>query len=403
MLPLLALATAVFVTSLTETLPAGLLPYISAGLAVGESAAGQTITIYAIGTALTTIPLTAATASWRRKRLLLLSIIGFAAANSVTAVSSSYELTMVARFVAGMAAGVAWALLVGYARRLVPEHLQGRAIAVAMAGIPLALSLGVPAGTFLGKELGWRVTFWVMTAIAVVLVGWIIAFLPDFAGQRRGERAGFRRTITMPGVGAVLLATLTFVLAHTIFYAYIASYLGSVGAGDHVDVALLVFGAACLISIWITGATIDRSLRQLAVGATALFAVAVTALGISGDNPVVLYAALFLWGLAWGGAPTLLQTAVGLAGGKVADEAQAMLVTLWNVAMAAGAVIGGVLLSRIGPHSFAWAALILLVPTLVVVLLARRHGFADPTPNPAASTVVAGNTTETANEVDSPH
>ncbi|HEY9265045.1 MAG TPA: MFS transporter [Mycobacterium sp.] len=380
----MALATAVFVTSLTETLPAGLLPDISGSLSVSESAAGQTITIYAIGTALTTIPLTAATAAWRRKRLLMLSIIGFAVANSVTVVSSNYELTMGARFVASMAAGVAWALLAGYARRLVPEHLQGRAIAVAMAGIPVSLALGVPAGTFLGKEFGWRVAFWLMTAIAVVLIGWIVAFVPDFPGQGPGSRATFGRTIATPGVGAVLFVTLTFVLAHTIFYAYIASFLDSVGAGGQVDVALLVFGIACLISIWVTGAKIDRKLRPLAISATVLFAAAATALGLAGDTPVVLYGALFVWGLAWGGAPSLLQTAVGVAGGSVADEAQAMLVTLWNVAMAAGGVIGGLLLSGVGPNSFAWAALILLAPTLAVVLLSRKHGFAAATIAPAS-------------------
>lgn len=376
LLPLSALATAVFVTSLTETLPAGLLPAIGRSLSVSESAAGQTIAIYAIGTALTTIPLTVITAGWRRKRLLQLSIVGFLVANSITAVSSNYEATMAARFVAGMAAGVAWALLAGYARRLVPEHLHGRAIAVAMAGIPIALAAGVPLGTFVGKEFGWRVAFWAMTIIAAVLVAWIAAFMPDFPGQGRGTRAPFGRTITTPGVGAVLFVTLTFVLAHTIFYAYIASFLDSVGAGEQVDVALLVFGIACLISIWVVGAKIDRSLRSLAVSATVLFAVAMTALGLAGDAPIVLYGSLFLWGLAWGGAPTLLQTAVGIAGGKVADEAQAMLVTLWNAAMAAGGVIGGLLLSSTGPKAFAWAALALLVPTLLAILAAKRNGFA---------------------------
>ncbi|MBO0516731.1 MFS transporter, partial [Streptomyces beijiangensis] len=142
---LLALATAVFITSLTETLPAGLLPAMSADLHVSESATGQTVTVYAIGTALTAIPLSALTAGWRRKRLLLTSMAGFAVANTVTALSSDYALTMAARFVAGVAAGLAWALLAGYARRLAPAHLQGRAIAIAMSGIPLALSLGVPA------------------------------------------------------------------------------------------------------------------------------------------------------------------------------------------------------------------------------------------------------------------
>lgn len=101
---LLALATAVFITSLTETLPAGLLPAMSADLGVGESTMGQTVTVYAIGTALTAIPLTAATAGWRRKRLLLAAMAGFAVANTVTALSGSYPLTMAARFAAGVAA-----------------------------------------------------------------------------------------------------------------------------------------------------------------------------------------------------------------------------------------------------------------------------------------------------------
>jgi predicted MFS family arabinose efflux permease len=207
--------------------------------------------------------------------------------------------------------------------------------------------------------------------------------VPDFPGQGRGERAGFGRTIATPGVAAVLFVTSTFVLAHTIFYTYIAAFLDNVGAGGQVDLALLVFGVACLISIWVTGATIDRALRLLAIVATVLFAIAMTSLGIAGGTPPALYAALVLWGLAWGGAPTLLQTAIGIAGGPVADEAQAMLVTLWNVAMAAGGIIGGLLLSGLGPYSFIWAALILVVPTLAVVLVARKHGFAASTFTPA--------------------
>lgn len=213
---LLALATAVFVTSLTETLPAGLLPAMSRDLAVSESATGQTVTVYAVGTALTAIPLTAATSGWRRKKLLLTAVAGFALANTVTAVSSLYGLTMVARFVAGVAAGLAWALLAGYARRTAPVHLQGKAMAIAMAGIPVALSLGVPAGTFLGDGLGWRTAFLSMTALTVVLFAWILAVVPDFPGQPRGERPELLRTLRVSGVTPVLFVTLVFVLAHTI-------------------------------------------------------------------------------------------------------------------------------------------------------------------------------------------
>ncbi|MCB5906563.1 MFS transporter [Streptomyces pinistramenti] len=375
LLALLALSAAVFLTSLTETLPAGLLPAMSAGLGVSESAAGQTVTLYALGTALTAIPLTAATAGRRRKHLLLAAMAGFGVANTVTALSSDYLLTMAARFAAGVAAGLAWALLAGYARRMAPVHLQGKALAIAMAGIPLALSLGVPAGTFLGTALGWQAAFLVMTALTVVLLGWIAAAVPDFPGQPRGGRIPVLRTARIPGVAPVLFVTLVFVLAHTVLYTFIATFLQRLGMGDAADRVLLVFGAASLVSIWFTGAHLHRRLRTLAVAATLLFAAAAGLLAVASGSPAAVYLAVVLWGLGWGGAPTLLQTAAGDAAGESADAAQAMLVTLWNVAMAGGGVLGGILLGVLGAASFPWSVLVLLAPVLIVVLAARGHGF----------------------------
>ncbi|QMU71427.1 MFS transporter [Streptacidiphilus sp. P02-A3a] len=373
--PLLALATAVFITALTETLPAGLLPQMSAALRTSDSATGQTVTIYALGTALTAIPLTAATARWPRRRLLLTSMAGFAVANTVTAVSSDYPLTMAARFLAGVAAGLAWALLAGYARRLAPPPLQGRAIAVAMAGIPVALSLGVPAGTFLGTSADWRLAFLAMTGLTVLLLGWIAAAVPDHPGQRDGGRPRLLPSVRIPGVGPVLVVTLVFVLADTILYAYIATFLDRVGLGRDTDLVLLVFGAASLAGIWIVGVRIQRGLRALTVASTLLVGLAALLLALVTGSAPQVYLAAALWGLGWGGVPTLLQTAVGQAAGEQADAAQAVLVTLWNVAMAAGGVIGGVLLDRTGSRSLPWAVLLLLLPVLAVVVAARRHGF----------------------------
>ncbi|MGW7081671.1 MFS transporter [Streptomyces sp. NPDC054866] len=372
---LLALATAVFITSLTETLPAGLLPAMSGDLNVSESATGQTVTIYAIGTALTAIPLTAATAGWRRKQLLLAAMAGFAVANTVTAVSENYSVTMVARFVAGVAAGLAWALLAGYARRMAPPHLRGKAIAIAMAGIPMALSLGVPAGTFLGKVISWQAAFLTMTGLTVLLLVWIAAIVPDYPGQQAEARTPMLRTLKVPGVTPVLFVTLVFVLAHTILYTFIATFLDELGMGDSIDVVLLVFGAASLVSIWVVGSQINQRLRGLMIGATLLIAVAAALLAVLSDSTAMVYLAVVLWGLGWGGAPTLLQTAAGDAGGEQADAAQAMLVTLWNVAMAGGGILGGILLDAVGSTSFPWTILVLLAPVLVVVLAARSHGF----------------------------
>ncbi|MCG0065729.1 MULTISPECIES: MFS transporter [Streptomyces] len=378
MAALLALAVAVFITSLTETLPAGLLPDMSASLHTSESATGQTVTIYALGTVLTAIPLSAATAGWHRKRLLLTAMAGFAVANTVTALSVNYPLTLVARFVAGVAAGLAWALLAGYARRMVAPHQEGRALAIAMAGIPVALSLGVPAGTFLGQVVSWQAAFLVMTALTVVLLVWIAAVAPDYPGQQAGGKIPMRSTLRVPGVAAVLTVTLVFVLAHTLLYAYIASFLDHIGMGAQVDAALLVFGVACLISIWVVGMYIHRHLRTLTIVSTLLVGVAVAVMGAFSGSDALVYVAAALWGLGWGGVPTLLQTAGGQAGGEAAEAAQAMLVTLWNVAMAGGGIAGGLLLDAVGAAAFPWTVLILLVPVLAIVLASRTHGFPAP-------------------------
>lgn len=124
---LLALAMTGFICIVTETLPAGLLPQIGSGLGVSASLAGQMVTVYALGSLLTAIPLAIATQGWKRRTVLLTTIIGFLLFNSITALSSSYALIMVARFFAGVCAGLAWSLLAGYARRMVSVSLQGKA------------------------------------------------------------------------------------------------------------------------------------------------------------------------------------------------------------------------------------------------------------------------------------
>jgi len=372
---LLALAMAAFITILTEALPAGLLPQMAQGLAVSEAWVGQTVTIYAIGSLVAAIPLTIATQGVRRRPLLLAAIVGFVVANTVTALSASYLLTMVARFLAGVSAGLLWALLAGYATRLVPDHQKGRAIAVAMVGTPLALSLGVPAGTLLGNLLGWRLCFGIMSGLALLLVFWVRIKLPDFAGQAAGKRLSLGHVFTLPGVRSVLTVVLAFVLAHNILYTYIAPFLVTAGMADRTDLVLLVFGLTSLLGIWVVGAMIDRHLRVMTLASTVLFGLSAMALGLAAQTPAVVYAAVAAWGLAFGGVPTLFQTALATTAGEAADVAQSMLVTAWNLAIAGGGVAGGLLLAQLGGWAFPPAVLALLLVTLLVVVMAKRQGF----------------------------
>lgn len=387
MAALAALTVASFITVLTEALPAGVLVGMSSDLGVSESAAGQAVTVYAIGTAISAIPLSMATAGWRRKHVLQFGVGGFLVGNTITALSPVYVLTMAGRFVAGIAAGVVWALLASYARRLAPEHLSGKAIAIVMSGIPLALALGIPAGTFLGQLVGWEVTFLVMSGIALLLMVSIAVVVPNFPGQPGGAgRMPFGAALRQPGVVPVLIVTLVFVLAHNILYTYIATFLERVEMGEQIDRVLLVFGIASMVSIVVVGAYIDRRLRLLSVTSTVLVAVGVTVLAVLYASPVLVYVAVVIWGLGWGGVPTLLQTAVGNAGGEYADLALATLVTLWNVSMAAGGAVGGGLLALFGPLSVSWSALALLVPSLLLILFSQAGFPSSRSPAPPAAT-----------------
>ncbi|MFA1646511.1 MAG: MFS transporter [Enterobacteriaceae bacterium] len=372
---LLALALAGFITIVTEALPAGLLPQISAGMNISGALAGQFVTLYAVGSLVAAIPLITATQGMRRRPLLLLALAGFVVANTVTAFSVNYVITMAARFLAGVSAGLVWALLAGYAARMVPDEKKGRAIAIAMVGTPLALSLGVPAGTLLGSLIGWRMCFGIMSVMAVGLMVWVRIRVPDFAGLAAGKRLPLRQILTLAGVRPVLFVVLTFVLAHNIFYTYIAPFLASVGMAERTDLILLVFGVASLLGIWVIGVFVDRYLRLLTLISTVLFALSAFVLGVMNDMPAAVYMAVAVWGLSFGGAATLFQTAIARNAGDAADVAQSMLVTAWNLAIAGGGIVGGILLDSLGSTAFSPAVVLLLLSALAVIWATRLHGF----------------------------
>lgn len=372
---LLAFTMAGFIAIMTETMPAGLLPQISHGLSISEGLAGQLVTLYALGSVVAAIPIIAVTRGWRRRRLFVAAVTGFFLFNTVTAISDNFGLTLLARFFAGMAAGLTWGLLAGYARRMVPVHLQGRALAVVGVGQPIALALGVPLGTYLGGVVQWQGVFWIMSAMSLLLIAWIVSSIPDLPGQSVNERQSLVQIFKAPGIRSILLVIFVWILAHNVLYTYIAPFLAKAGLGERVDVSLLIFGTSAVVGIWLTGLFIDRWLRAMTIISLLVFVLAAWMLGFGGESRLVINAGIVLWGIGFGGAPVLLQTAIADSAGEGADVAQSMLVTVFNLAVAGGGLLGGVLLQRFGPGAFPWTVVVLGLVALLVVGQGREHGF----------------------------
>lgn len=374
LIPLLALSLAAFVTIVTEALPAGLLTPMAQDFAISAAAAGQSITAYAVGSFLAAIPLMTLLQGMRRRRLLLFTLAGFTVANLVTAIARDYTLLLVARAVAGAAAGVLWALLAGYAAAMAPAQQKGKAIAIAMAGTPLALSIGVPLGTFVGNAIGWRESFMALSALSLLLMLVLRLTAPEQPGQSAQQRRPLRAVSRLPGVRSVLLLVLCIVLAHNILYTYISPFLQPAGLMARTDAILLLFGLCSLVSIVIIGIFVDRFLQPLTLISIGLFMVAALLLQLNAASVQLVWLAVALWGLAFGGAATLLQTAMVNRAGAATDVAQSMLVTVWNLAMAGGGMMGGVLLQNLGIGSFAPVLLLLLVMALGIAWWSGQRG-----------------------------
>jgi predicted MFS family arabinose efflux permease len=174
----------------------------------------------------------------------------------------------------------------------------------------------------------------------------------------------------------VLLVVVTFVAAHSILYVYIEPFLAPAGLAANVSAVLLVFGLASLVGLWFVGAAVDRHLRLLIVASILVFAVAALLLGLWGSMPMMVYAAVSVWGVAFGGFAAMTQAALSRLANDSVDVALSMYTTAWNTAVAAAGVAGGVLLDQTGPGSFAWSIVAILSISLGGVVFGTNNALA---------------------------
>lgn len=136
----------------------------------------------------------------------------------------------------------------------------------------------------------------------------------------------------------ILSVTFFLLLGHQVMYTYVAPFAAQAGFG-RTDVVLLVFGASTVAGIWATGLLVDRRLRGTLLAALALCAAVMLALGRYAGAPAVLLVSAALWGVAFGGAPTLIQTALVDASGPAAsDVATSLQTTVYNAGIAGGSL-----------------------------------------------------------------
>ena len=259
---LLVLAISTFVVVTTEFLPVGLLPLISDDLGVTQSRAGLLVTVYAFTVGLTATPLTAWTSRWPRRRLFIGVCSIFTLGAALSGLAVDYPTLLLARSLCGVAHGVFWSVVAGYAAALAGPGRTGRATSIVFAGGSAALVLGVPLSTLLGTAVGWRAAFWVMALLALITVTAALRVLPYIPAGTALQPADTLKVLRLPRLRSVVAVTTLLTLGHFTLYTYITPLLHQAGTTDAAVSALLsIYGLTGLAGTWLSGMLVDRHPR----------------------------------------------------------------------------------------------------------------------------------------------
>ncbi|WP_312169799.1 MFS transporter [Microbacterium sp.] len=373
-LGLIALAIGAFGIGLTEFVIMGLLPEVATDFGVTESTAGWLISGYALAVVVGALGLTAATTRLPRKPVLLGLVVLFIAGNALTALAPDYTVAMIGRIIAALCHGAFFGIGSVVAADLVAPEKKARAIAIMFTGLTAANVFGVPFGTFLGQQFGWRSTFWVISVIGIIaFVG--IALLVT-APKVTGAQVSLRSELRAFRSGQVWLSLIVTALAFGGMFGaftYIAYTLtGVTGFADTtVPWLLVLFGAGLVAGNWIGGRLADRSIdRTLLIFIAALVVVLVAFGFFAWSQPVTIGILVLMGAFGFGTVPGLQSRIMHYAGGAP-TLASGANIGAFNVGNALGAWAGGLgIAAGLGYTSPIWIGAAITASALVVMVIA---------------------------------
>lgn len=377
-LALYALTVGAFGIGVTEFVIMGLLIEVGADLGVSIAAAGLLISGYALGVVFGAPILTAISSRWRRKSVLIALMVIFTIGNAACALAPNYETLMLARLVAALAHGTFFGVGSVVATSLVAPERRASAIAVMFTGLTVANIAGVPFGTWLGQEYGWRMTFWAVAVVGLVALAVLAVFLPR--DEQDPEPQDWRSDLATMGRPQVLIGLAVTVLGYagvfTVF-TYIAPVLTQVtGFSDTaVSPILLVFGGGLILGNLVGGRLADRNLdRSILLTLLALGLALILMFFLLGDKTSTVALVGLVGAAGFATVAPLQMRVLEKAEGAGQALASSFNIAAFNLGNAVGAWIGGVAIDR-GPGLAALPLVAAAFPlaALALSIVAQRH------------------------------
>ena len=370
----LAMALGAFALVASEFMPVSLLTPIAADLGISEGQAGQAISISGAFALLTSLFMSTLAGRLDRKLLLLGLTLLMIVSGTIVAFAPGPVVFMLGRAFIGVAIGGFWSLSAATAMRLVPDHHVPRALAIVNGGNALATVVAAPLGSFLGSVIGWRGAFFCVVPVAALAFGWKLASLPPMRA-RPGRRSGnvfrlLKRRAVALGMAGVGL----FFMGQFALFTYLRPFLETVThAGvSALSLILLVIGVGGFLGTVLIGGLLEKNLYRTLVAIPLLMAVIAVALVGFGGSMAVTAVLLGIWGLVGTAAPVGWWTWLARTLPQDAEAGGGLIVAVVQLAIAAGATVGGLVFDASGyAATFCLSAVVLVAAALTALLAAR--------------------------------
>ncbi|WP_342563533.1 MFS transporter [Paenibacillus sp. FSL R7-0345] len=377
-LALLALAISAFAIGTTEFISVGLLPLIADDLHISVTAAGLTVTLYALGVTFGAPVLTSLTTAVSRKTLLLALMVLFIIGNSLAAAAGGIALLLTARVISALSHGLFMSIASTIAADLVPENRRASAISIMFTGLTVATVTGVPLGTLLGQHLGWRAAFIAIAAVGVAALAANLLLIPS--GLRKGQRTPLNEQIKLVTNGRLLLAFAITALGYGGTFAvftYLSPLLHEISGFKEQTVAviLLVYGLAIAAGNVIGGKAANRKPMNALFYMFALQAAILLVLTFTAPfKAPALITIIFMGLLAFMNVPGLQSYVVILAdryAPGARDIASAVNIAAFNAGIAIGAYLGGFVTEHLGLIHTAWVGSVMVLGAVMLTARSR--------------------------------
>lgn len=380
-LPVVSLALAAFIFNTTEFVPIGLLPDIAHSFGMDVAHTGLLLTGYAWTVAILSLPLTLLTAAQERRRLLMILFAIFIGSHILAGFAWSFASLMTARIGIACSHAIFWSISIPLAVRLSPEGKQAKGLGLIVTGSSLATVLGVPLGTLLGHQTGWRITFMCIAAISLLVMLALRKLLPNLPSTNPAPLKNLSNVLKRPALLQAYLLTLIIVTGHFTAYTYFTPFMTRVGgfSDNFVVSLLLVIGGAGIVGTLIFTRHAPRHPFEAFAGPLAVLLLCLLALNfatVTATTTVILC-------LVWGASMTIvylgLQSKVLASAPDSADVATSIYSGIFNIGIGGGALMGSTVLLHYDINSLGAVGGLFIAFALTLTIFAwRRYWQARP-------------------------